>query len=488
MSIQSDKLTEISKLYADFKIQKKQQKFLTQTYESNNIAMSGDIQSFNKVVFKDKETKSRNEAVYQIKDGVENLERLNDDYNSIKKKLFVYSELTKDSDQFDNTQKLCNEEASKLFSYAESVYHFQKDVISCNKFVSKLTESEAKVQTNCQEYMQKYLSDKILDSLQNICRFKFKIKNLLILMRDLCQKNYHVRLEEVKKFQTTNSQNPSTRNTVTNYGNDSFEHEEDAKKDKNHKDNNASNKNDSKNKDKQNVQQDIDNNLNDIDKNKFVQKSSVLNKNSDQHNFDSRSVAKVDKVNSNNLKDQINFNSQNKSDQFSHLGSLSRKDKVSMLMSKISIGKQSIWSIKDYEDMLIPENQIGYANNDNINTNNDLVGVNEKTNKLIMSQDDGPNKNLAYLSPPPPLNQATKTRLEKSEQAMMHFNLDDQANNVSRKTKEVFDKFEEAGSKRNSKRNSQINIKRENKPKVKSRPTDAKVEKEDSRCNPCSIF
>jgi len=157
-------------------------------------------------------------------------------------------------------------------------------------------------------------------------------------------------------------------------------------------------------------------------------------------------------------------------------------------MSRISIGKQSLWSIKDYEDMLVPENQIGYANNDNINTKNDLVGVNEKTNKLIMSQDDGPNKNLAYLSPPPPLNQATKTRLEKSEQAMMHFNLDDQANNVSRKTKEVFDKFEEAGSKRTSKRNSQIVIKKENKPKVKSRPTDAKVPREDDKCNKCNIF
>lgn len=160
------------------------------------------------------------------RDGVESLERLNQDYTSIKKKLLQYSQLSKESDQFENTQKLSNEEAIKQFSYAESVYYFQKDVISCNKFISKLDESELKVLTNCQEYLHNYLSDKILDSLQNICHFKFKIKNLLNLLRDLCEKNYHVRLDEVKK----SSNNPSTRNTVTNYCNESFEHFEEQNK------------------------------------------------------------------------------------------------------------------------------------------------------------------------------------------------------------------------------------------------------------------
>lgn len=49
-------------------------------------------------------------------------------------------------------------------------------------------------------------------------------------MRDLCEKNYHVRLEEQKKIQSQNSNNPSTRNTLTNYCNSSFEGEEDANK------------------------------------------------------------------------------------------------------------------------------------------------------------------------------------------------------------------------------------------------------------------
>lgn len=78
MSIESEKLVEISRLYANvctitfyntnqFKVQKKEQKRLIQNFESNNITNGTDIQNFNKVVFNYKEAKSRNEAVNQVK-------------------------------------------------------------------------------------------------------------------------------------------------------------------------------------------------------------------------------------------------------------------------------------------------------------------------------------------------------------------------------------------------------------------------------------
>ena len=221
-----------------------------------------------------------------------------------------------------------------------------------------------------------------------------------------------------------------------------------------------------------------------IEKNKFVQKT-IVNDNNEQFTFDNIQSKKVDSIlNSVYSNNQNNFGSFNKNDMSHQYKSLSRKDKVSIIMSKISKEKQSIWSIRDYEDILKPIEEVPY--NDKNNINSEQLSNNEKNNKLMMSSEEGPNKNLAYLSPPPPLNQETKVRLQRTEKTMMNFNLDDQAITASRKTKENLENIEEP----RSKRNSDVKFSREYKAKGKGKAVknDAKLEKENNKCNLCQIF
>ena len=181
---------------------------------------------------------------------------------------------------------------------------------------------------------------------------------------------------------------------------------------------------------------------------------------------------------------QNTYNSyNNKSDAFSYYNSLSRKDKVTILMSKISKEKQSVWSIKDYEDMLLPQKDTLTLNN---NKPHEPITKNEKNNHLKMSPEDQHGKNQAYQSPPPPLNQDTKERLQRSEKAMQDFNLEDQVSTAVRKTKEIVQSKDQSFSKRNSAKNFIGNYKP--KSKVHKIANDPKIEKESDRCNLCIII
>ena len=122
----------------------------------------------------------------------------------------MYSELSQSSENIYPTKEVCPKTSTKIFNFAEDIYSFQKNIKACNKVASKLSDYEKSFLVNCQDYVNGTFADTVLEALLNIVHFKYKIKNVLDQMRLHCNKNYELRLTEVKDKARANTVRSNT--------------------------------------------------------------------------------------------------------------------------------------------------------------------------------------------------------------------------------------------------------------------------------------
>ena len=365
--------------------------------------------------------------------GVIELECYHKNYVSLEKQLESYSELSQSLDEMCNIVEQSSQDSKKIFQFAESIYILKKNIKECNSLNSKLSESEKKILTQTQDYISQYLSINFQESLLNIIQFRHNIKNLLKDMRALAMKNYELRLEEsiIMEEDETQSYDKNKRNGTIN---DSavgpigviVDYNPKDKYDNNHINNDKpSHNNNDKNKeecDKNGIINHNDNKGPDPNYNLNNNKDFTNNNNNNNYNENNHTDNKQHTIT--NIKDNskgygvASYTSNSSNNKMAFSTNLSRKEKMSIYLSKISREKQSLFSIREFEEIFsLPRGGAYYQDN---SSRNDGVYDN---NNVKPKQND--NNNIPYLSPPPPLPNRTKTKLEITERESKGFNLEE---------------------------------------------------------------
>ena len=106
----------------------------------------------------------------------------------------------------------------------------------------------------------------------------------------------------------------------------------------------------------------------------------------------------------------------------SYNSSLFKKEKLSILLSMISREKQSIWSIRDFEEVFTTTQK-----QSTIDRPQTFPEIQEKATDIRTINREFKEIN-AYFSPPPPLPNVTKNMLGDTQEVSTNFNLEEQYN------------------------------------------------------------
>jgi hypothetical protein len=156
----------------------------------------------------------------------------------------------------------------------------------------------------------------------------------------------------------------------------------------------------------------------------------------------------------------------------STFSTFSKKEKLSILLSKISREKQSIWSIRDFEEVFITTHEESNQERPRIfpelpEKPTDIGTINREYKEIN-----------AYFSPPPPLPNVTKNMLGDSKEVSSNFNLEEQGILYNLNGLEINTKDSKSGP------TTRKSIRQKN----KKSPVDSKLEEPRELCGGCCIF